>query len=423
MLPTDQFVNHLYKTEGRRVLATLIRLLKDFDLAEEAMQEAFSIALQRWPQEGIPQNPRAWLVSTGRFKAIDQLRRRATFNNLLIDVAEELESSISDSEDWGERTLEDDQLRLIFTCCHPSIAPEAQMALTLREVCGLTTEAIAKAFLINPTTLAQRIVRAKNKIRDAKIPYEIPTENELESRLDSVLHVIYLLFNEGYSASQGEQLIRHDLAQEAIRLCRLLAELLPDPEVLGLLALMLIQDSRRDARTNENGDLIRLEDQDRNLWHQHQIREGSQLIQQATNAGPAGSYCIQAAIAALHAQAPSFAETNWPEIVAFYDVLMRIHPSPIIALNRAVALAHRDGAAAGLLALQELEKELKDYYLFHAASADFLVKTNNLPLAKEAYEKAIELTEQLPEKRFLKDQLAKLDDANSTIGSSEEYVD
>lgn len=408
MQPTDQFVNHLYKTEGRRVLATLIRLLKDFDLAEEAMQEAFSIALQRWPQEGIPQNPRAWLVSTGRFKAIDQLRRRSTFNNLLTDIADELESSISDSEDWGERTLEDDQLRLIFTCCHPSIAPEAQMALTLREVCGLTTEAIAKAFLINPTTLAQRIVRAKNKIRDAKIPYEIPTETELEPRLDSVLHVIYLLFNEGYSASHGEQLIRHDLAQEAIRLGRLLAELLPDPEVLGLLALMLIQDSRRDARINNNGDLIRLEDQNRNLWHQHQIREGSQLIQQATNSGPAGSYCIQAAIAALHAQAPSFAETNWPEIVAFYDVLMRIHPSPVIALNRAVALAHRDGATAGLLALQELEKELKDYYLFHAACADLLVKTDHLSLAGEAYEKAIELTEQLPEKRFLKDQLAKL---------------
>lgn len=408
MLPTDQFVNHLYKTEGRRVLATLIRLLKDFDLAEEAMQEAFSIALQRWPEEGIPQNPRAWLVSTGRFKAIDQIRRRATFNNLLSQVAEDLEASISDSEDWGERTLEDDQLRLIFTCCHPSLSPEAQMALTLREVCGLTTEAIAKAFLINPTTLAQRIVRAKNKIRDANIPYEIPNENELEPRLDTVLHVIYLLFNEGYSSSHGEQLIRQDLAQEAIRLGRLLAELLPDPEVLGLLALMLIQDSRRDARTNNNGDLIRLEDQDRNLWHQHQIREGAELLQRATNTGPAGSYCIQAAIAVLHAQAPSFAETNWAEIIAYYDVLMRIHPSPVVALNRAVALAHRDGAEAGLLSLQTLEEELKGYYLFYAAQADLLAKTNNPDAAKQAYQKAIELTEQIPEKRFLKSQLEKL---------------
>lgn len=408
MLSTEQFVNQLYKTEGRRVLATLIRLLKDFDLAEEAMQDAFTIAIQRWPEEGIPQNPRAWLVSTGRFKAIDQIRRRASFNKALGHVADELESSISDSDDWGERTLEDDQLRLIFTCCHPSLAPEAQMALTLREICGLTTEAIAKAFLISPTTLAQRIVRAKSKIRDANIPYEIPTQSELEPRLDSVLHVIYLLFNEGYSASQGDDLIRHDLAQEAIRLGRLLSELLPDPEVLGLLALMLIQDSRRDARINSEGDLIRLEDQNRQLWHRDQIAEGARLIQQATEIGPAGSYFIQAAIALVHAQSPSFAETNWSEIVALYTVLMRIHPSPIIALNRTVALAQRDGPEAGLTALSELEKDLQDYYLYQAARADLLVKTGNYPAAKQAYEKAISLTESAPEKRFLTEQMLKL---------------
>lgn len=408
MQSIESFVNQLYKTEGRRVLATLIRLLKDFDLAEEAMQDAFAIAIQRWPIEGIPQNPRAWLVSTGRFKAIDQIRRRASFNKALVHIADELESSISDSEDWGERTVEDDQLRLIFTCCHPSLAPEAQMALTLREICGLTTEAIAKAFLISPTTLAQRIVRAKNKIRDAGIPYEIPTESELEPRLDSVLHVIYLLFNEGYSASQGDDLIRHDLAQEAIRLGRLLSELLPDPEVFGLLALMLIQDSRRDARINSDGDLIRLENQNRQLWYQDQIAEGARLIQQATETGPAGSYFIQAAIALVHAQSPSFSETNWQEIVALYTILMRIHPSPVVALNRAVALAQRDGAQAGLDALDELQKDLEEYYLYQAARADLLAKTGNHPAAKQAYEKAIQLTEVAPEKRFLTEQMEKL---------------
>lgn len=408
MQPTDQFVNHLYKTESRRVLATLIRLLKDFDLAEEAMQDAFAIALQQWPAEGIPQNPRAWLVSTGRFKAIDHIRRRAKFNSSLDHIADELESSISDSEDWGERNLEDDQLRLIFTCCHPSLAPEAQMALTLREICGLTTEAIAKAFLISPVTLAQRIVRAKNKIRDAGIPYEIPTEKEIAPRLNSVLHVIYLLFNEGYSASQGDQIIRHDLAQEAIRLGRLIAELLPSTEVLGLLALMLIQDSRRDARINTEGDLIRLEDQDRSLWHQYQIREGSALIQRALASGGVGFYSIQAAIAALHAEAKSFAETDWSEIVGFYDLLLHINPSPVVALNRAVAVSHRDSATEGLALLKELENQLQDYYLFHAARAELLSQLGEIPAAKIAYEKAIDLTEQLPEKRFLQNQMAKL---------------
>lgn len=408
MQPTDQFVNHLYKTESRRVLATLIRLLKDFDLAEEAMQDAFAIALQQWPTEGIPQNPRAWLVSTGRFKAIDHIRRRAKFNSSLDHIADELESSISDSEDWGERNLEDDQLRLIFTCCHPSLAPEAQMALTLREICGLTTEAIAKAFLISPVTLAQRIVRAKNKIRDAGIPYEIPTEKEIAPRLNSVLHVIYLLFNEGYSASHGDQIIRHDLAQEAIRLGRLIAELLPSTEVLGLLALMLIQDSRRDARINTQGDLIRLEDQDRSLWHQYQIREGSLLIQRALASGGAGFYSIQAAIAVLHAEAKSFAETDWSEIVGFYDLLLHINPSPVVALNRAVAVSHRDSATEGLVLLKELENQLQDYYLFHAARAELLSQSGEIPAAKNAYEKAINLTEQLPEKRFLQNQMAKL---------------
>jgi len=399
----ETLISGLYRSESRRVLATLIRLLKDFDLAEEALQDAFTAALQQWPVDGVPLNPRAWLVSTGRFKAIDHIRRRARFNTSLDDVAEELEDAFCEPEDWSDEHIEDDQLRLIFTCCHPSLAPEAQMALTLREICGLTTEAIARAFLTSPSTLAQRIVRAKNKIRDAKIPYEIPARGELPERLDAVLHVIYLVFNEGYSASSGTELIRQELAQEAIRLGRLLAALLPDTEVLGLLALMLIQDSRRSARIDSNGDLIRLEDQDRNLWDKEQIVEGSALIQRALSSGSADIYCLQAAIAALHAEAPSFAQTDWQEIVGFYDLLLYRNPSPIIELNRAVAIALRDGPAAGLTLLDDLlaRKQLNDYYLLHAARADFLAQLGELDAATAAYAMALELTGQEPERRFL----------------------
>lgn len=408
----EALINSIYRSESRRVLATLIRLLKDFDIAEEALQDAFTAALHQWPQEGVPQNPRAWLVSTGRFKAIDQIRKRAHMNTSWEDIAEKLEEELHTDEDEYTDThnIEDDQLRLIFTCCHPSLAPEAQMALTLREVCGLTTEAIARAFLTTPSTLAQRIVRAKNKIRDAKIPYEIPARNELPARLGAVLHVIYLVFNEGYSASSGSELIRQELAQEAIRLGRLLANLLPDPEVLGLLALMLIQDSRRQARMDNKGDLIRLEDQDRTLWDKPQIAEGSALIQRALGTGNADIYCLQAAIAALHADATSFAETDWGEICGFYDLLLLRHPSPIIELNRAVAIAHRDGPAQGLALLDDLvaRNQLKDYHLLHAARAEFLVQLQQYAEAKIAYEKAIALTTQEPEQRFLRGKLQSL---------------
>lgn len=405
----EALINGLYRSESRRVLATLIRLLKDFDLAEEAMHDAFAAALQQWPQDGVPKNPRAWLVSTGRFKAIDHIRRRAKFHVSLEDVAEQLEEEIQEQVEDSDSHLEDDQLRLIFTCCHPSLAPEAQMALTLREICGLTTEAIARAFLTSPSTLAQRIVRAKNKIRDAKIPYEIPARGELPERLDAVLHVIYLVFNEGYSASSGTTLIRQELAQEAIRLGRLLANLLPDPEVIGLLALMLLQDSRRHARSDNNGDLIRLEDQDRTRWDRAQIAEGSALIQRALSTGEVDIYCLQAAIAALHAAAPSFAETDWAEICGFYNLLFTRNPSPIIQLNRAVAIAMRDGPAAGLALLDELvaRQQLTDYYLLHAARADLLAQPGELEGATAAYAKALDLTEQEPERRFL---LKKLHD-------------
>ena len=403
-------INELYRTESRRVLATLIRLLNDFDLAEEALQDAFSAALQQWPYEGVPHNPRAWLVSTGRFKAIDQIRRRAKFQISLEEVAEQLAETTYEPEMEDEHHIEDDQLRLIFTCCHPSLAPEAQMALTLREVCDLTTEAIARAFLITPSTLAQRIVRAKNKIRDAKIPYEIPARSELPARLDAVLQAIYLVFNEGYSASSGTELIRQELAQEAIRLGRLLASLLPNPEVFGLLALMLIQDSRRSARTDNNGDLIRLEDQDRTLWDREQIAEGSSLIQCALSSGSADIYCLQAAIAALHAEAPSFAQTDWQEICGFYDLLLLRNPSPVIELNRAVAIALRDGPAAGLNLLDDLiaRKQLTDYYLLHAARADFLAQLGALDAASAAYAMALSLTELEPERRFLHKKITHL---------------
>lgn len=404
-------INAIYRAESRRVRATLIRLLKDFDLAEEATHDAFTAALQQWPSEGVPQNPRAWLVSTGRFKAIDHLRRRARFQTALVDIAESLEAAISDSEDWSEQHLADDQLRLIFTCCHPGLAPEAQLALTLREVCGLTTEAIARAFLTSPSTLAQRIVRAKNKIRDACIPYEIPSRNELPERLDAVLQVIYLVFNEGYSATSGNEYIRQELAQEAIRLGRLVVELLPEAEALGLLALMLIQDSRRLARLDARGDLIRLEEQDRSLWDKAQIAEGAMLIQRALPSGEAHTYCIQAAIAALHAQAPSFAATDWQEIAGFYDLLLQINPSPVVELNRAVALAMRDGPAIGLQLIDDLiaRKQLTDYHLTHAARAEFLEKLGERDAARIALQQALALAPQAAEQRFLQRRLAALE--------------
>lgn len=406
----ETLINNLYRQDGRRILATLIRLLNDFELAEEATQEAFAAALQQWPHEGVPHNPRAWLVSTGRFKAIDQLRKRARLQALPDEQLHALEDPASHSHHWDGELLEDDQLRLIFTCCHPSLAPEAQLALTLREVCGLTTEAIARAFFTSPSTLAQRIVRAKNKIRTARIPYEIPARAQLPERLAAVLKVIYLVFNEGYAASSGESLIRHELANEAIRLGRLLVELLPEPEALGLLALMLIQQARAQARLDAQGDLIRLEDQDRRLWDKAQIAEGSALIQRALVQGGAGVYSLQAAIAAVHAEAPSFAATDWHEIVGLYDLLLRISPSPVVELNRAVAVAMRDGPAAGLGLIDQLlaAGQLRDYHLSHAARAELLQQLNQRDEAAAAYRLALSLTQQSAEQRFLQRRLAAL---------------
>jgi RNA polymerase sigma-70 factor (ECF subfamily) len=403
-------INEIYQRESRRVLATLIRLLRDFDLAEEALHDAFIAALAQWPVEGVPNSPRAWLVSTGRFKAIDHLRRRALFNKSLVVIAHELESYVSDSEDWLNEAIEDDQLKLIFTCCHPSLSTEAQLALTLREVCGLTTEEIARAFFATPSTIAQRIVRAKNKIREAAIPYEIPAAHELPERLSSALHTIYLLFNEGYSASSGESLTRQHLAQEAIRLGRLLVELIPQAEVIGLLGLMLVQDSRTLARIDHKGDLVTLEQQNRALWNRFQIAEASQLIQRALSMGGIGVYSVQAAIAAVHAEASSYAKTDWPEIVGLYDLLMRLSPSPVIELNRAVALAMRDGASAGLQIIDAIyaRGDLADYYLLHAARADFYRQLGQVAAAKEAYQQALALTQQEPERRFLREKIAQL---------------
>ncbi|RYY74978.1 MAG: RNA polymerase sigma factor [Gammaproteobacteria bacterium] len=403
-------ISEIYQSDSRRVLATLIRLLRDFDLAEEALHDAFMAALAQWPSTGIPNNPRAWLVSAGRFKAIDHLRRRAIFNKSLTTIADELEGAVSDSEDWLNDEIEDDQLKLIFTCCHPGISQEAQLALTLREVCGLTTEEIARAFLATPSTIAQRIVRAKNKIREAAIPYEVPAQHELSERLNSVLKVIYLLFNEGYSASSGESLTRAHLAREAIRLGQLLSQLLSHAEVLGLLGLMLVQDSRKDARVDANGDLVTLEQQDRSLWNHDQIAQASTLIRQALEMGGFGVYSVQAAIASVHAEAPSYAETDWTEILGLYDVLLRISPSPVVALNRSVALAMHQGVEAGLREIEAINEQgdLQGYYLFHAARADFCRQLGFNELAKASYEQALLLTQQEPEQRFLRDKIAQL---------------
>lgn len=402
-------VEQVYRDESRRILATLIRLLGDFDLAEEALHEAFFVAVERWQREGVPDNPRAWLVSTGRFKAIDTLRRRARFaasRPMLIAQLETLEQA-----DWSNEDVEDDRLRLIFTCCHPALAADAQVPLTLREVCDLTTEEIARAFLLAPSAIAQRIVRAKAKIRDAKIPYQVPTLNELPERLDSVLRVIYLVFNEGYSASIGAELTREDLTREAIRLGRLLMELLPEPEVMGLLALMLLHESRRPARTSPSGELILLDDQDRLLWDAGLMAEGCALVERALGLRRFGPYCLQAAIAAVHAEAPTAGDTDWPQIVGLYDVLLAAAPSPVIELNRAVAIAKRDGALAGLTLVEGIlaRGDLRDYHLAHSARAEFSRQLGRVPEARAAYERALELTQQMPERRFIEARIRALE--------------
>jgi RNA polymerase sigma-70 factor, ECF subfamily len=403
-------VDAVYRCESRRVFATLIRVLGNFDLAEEAMHEAFAAAVEQWSKEGTPANPRAWLVSVGRFKAIDTLRRRTRFDASLAELMQH-QPDTSHIAVQDDEEVEDDRLRLIFTCCHPALSPEAQIALTLREVCGLTTEEIASAFLIASSTLAQRIVRAKAKIRDAGIPYQVPSTADLPERLDSVLQVIYLVFNEGYAASSGASLTRADLADEAIRLGRLLLELLPDPEVFGLLALMLLQESRRTARTSSTGDLILLEDQDRTLWNQAQISEGRALVQRSLASGQLGSYTLQAAIAAVHAEAQSAAETDWAQIVALYEVLMRLEPSPVVELNRAVAIAMRDGPSAGLQQVDAIlaRGDLSDYHLAHAARADLCRRLDKTVDARASYRQALALVKQEPERRFLEKRLRELD--------------
>jgi RNA polymerase sigma-70 factor, ECF subfamily len=404
------FVGDLYVRESRRVFSTLVRLLGDFDLAEEAMHEAFAAAIEQWQDHGVPDNPRAWLVSTGRFKAIDALRRRAHSEALRDAVTRRVDELSSANAERAAHEIEDDRLRLIFTCCHPALAPAAQIAMTLREVCGLTTEQIAAAFLTNPKTTAQRIVRAKAKIREAKIPYEVPALADFPERVASVLSVIYLVFNEGYSASCGDSLTRPDLSAEAIRLGRLLLELLPDPEVMGLLALMLLHESRRAARATPDGDLILLEDQDRAQWDQELIAEGQALVQRALASRRFGVYTIQAAISAVHSYAPSTARTDWAQIVALYDVVLRSEPSPVIELNRAVAVAMRDRPEAGLALIDAIleRNDLADYHLAHAARADLCRRLGRTEDARAAYQRALALAQQEPERRFLKKRLLEL---------------
>ncbi|TWH99991.1 RNA polymerase sigma-70 factor (ECF subfamily) [Luteimonas cucumeris] len=405
-----QQVEYVYRNESRRVLATLIRLLGDFDLAEEALHDAFAAAMTQWPRDGVPDNPRAWLVSAGRFKVIDGLRRRARFDASLTEIAERLYSESNDPALLNEEVVEDDQLRLVFTCCHPALSQQAQVALTLREVCGLTTEEIARAYLATPSTVAQRIVRAKAKIRDAGIPYQVPSREQLPQRLDAVLHVVYLVFNEGYSASSGETLTRHDLSAEAIRLGRLLIALLPEPEATGLLALMLLQESRRAARTTADGELILLNDQDRVLWNREQILEGRALVHHALSSRRFGPYTLQAAIAAVHAEARTAEETDWAQIVGLYDVLLRAAPSPVIELNRAAAVAMRDGPATGLALVEALfaRGELLDYHLAHAAQAEFCRQLGQHESARAAYVRALALARQAPERRFLERRISGL---------------
>ncbi len=408
----EQTIDDLYRTESRRVFATLIRLLGDFDRAEDALHDAFRAAMEQWPRDGIPANPRAWLVSTGRFKAIDGIRRRARFDASLSTLAEQLESeNVEDLAIGSDEAIEDDRLRLIFTCCHPALAADARVALTLREVCGLTTEEIARAYLTSAPTLAQRIVRAKAKIRDAKIPYQVPGPAELPERLDPVLRVIYLVFNEGYSASSGDVLTRADLSGEAIRLARLLRGLLPAPEVSGLLALMLLHESRREARTSPEGDVVLLSDQDRSRWDRALIAEGIALVEDTLRTGQAGSYTLQAAISAVHAEAISAEETDWAQIVALYDLLLQLEPSPVVELNRAVAVAMNQGPEAGIVLIDAiLERgDLADYHLAHSARAELYRRSGQIEAARESYARAIDLTEQEPARRFLERRLQELE--------------
>ena len=401
----------LYRDESRRILATLIRLLGDFDLAEEALHDGFRAALEQWPTQGLPEHPRAWLVSAGRFKAIDAIRRRARFQ-AWDDAAQAVEAALDAAPAWDDEAelLDDDRLRLVFTCCNPALAPDAQTALTLRAVCGLATEDIASAFLVPASTIAQRIVRAKARIRDTGIPYRVPSAAQLPERLDAVLRVIYLVFNEGYAASSGETLTRADLSAEAIRLGRLLRDLLPEPEALGLLALMLLQESRRSARTSASGDLVLLDAQDRGLWNRAMIAEGSTLVARALASRRIGPYTLQAAIAAVHAQAADAAATDWARIVALYELLARADPSPVVELNRAVAIAMRDGPAAGLVLIDAIlaRGELADYHLAHAARADLCRRLGRTVQARAAYQRALTLARQTPERRFLEQRLAML---------------
>lgn len=405
----DRTVDEVYRAESRRVLATLIRLLRGFDVAEEALQDAFIAAAEQWPRDGIPKNPRAWLVSAGRFRAIDRMRRQARFDAAQAELIREIEEAVEPME-LDEQSVADDQLRLIFTCCHPALQPDAQVALTLREVCGLTTEEIAHAFLAAVPALAQRIVRAKAKIRDAKIPYQVPERADLPDRLDSVLHVIYLVFNEGYSASSGEAVTRHDLSGEAIRLGRLLVQLLPEPEAKGLLALMLLQESRRAARMPASGELVLLAEQDRSLWDRAMIREGVGLAAGAMAGPEVGAYAIQAAIAAVHAKAATAQMTDWARIVNLYDLLLQADKSPVVELNRAVAVAMRDGPDAGIEIIDAIlgRGALKDYHFAHAARADLCRRLGRTAEARAAYERAIGLARQAPERRFLERRLAEL---------------
>lgn len=403
-------IDAIYRSESRQVLATLIRLLGDFELAEDALHDAFVAALKQWPRDGMPANPRAWLVSTGRFKTIDRLRRRARFDASLSTLAERIDAKTRDRTEPDDEDIADDQLRLIFTCCHPALSPDARVAMTLRGVCGLTTEAIAHAFLTPTPTVAQRIVRAKAKIREARIPYQVPSLDDLPERLDTVLQVIYLVFNEGYSASSGAALTRPDLSGEAIRLGQLLLELMPEPEVMGLLALMLLHESRRRARTSPEGDLVLLEDQDRALWDQDLIAQGSALVERALSSRRPGAYALQAAISAVHANAANASATDWGEIIGLYNVLLGVDPSPIVELNRAVALAMREGPSAGLALIDVIlaRGDLADYHLAHAARADLYRRLGKREEARSAYRRALSLTQQEQERRFLKRRLDEL---------------